>query len=77
MSIVDERGKSYGGEADGYANIRRIAALWSAYLGTEVTPHDCCWMMTLLKASRSKNDPANADNYLDGHGYLDLAERLQ
>ena len=73
MGIVEERGKSYG---SGEANLTRIAALWSAYTGTQLTAHDVCWMMLLLKASRSKQDPANTDNYLDGHGYLQLAERL-
>jgi hypothetical protein len=74
MGIVEERGKSYG---NGDANLTRIAGLWSAYLGTPVTAHDVCWMMVLLKASRSKQDPGHLDNYVDGHGYLELAERLR
>lgn len=74
MGIVEERGKSYG---NGDTNLNRIAALWSAYTGIELTAHDVCWMMVLLKSSRSRQDPANADNYIDGHGYLQLAERLQ
>ena len=77
MRIVDERAAHYGGEADGYANLRRIAALWGAYLGTPVTAHDVCWLMVLLKASRSKTDPKHLDSYLDAHGYTELAERLR
>lgn len=75
--IVAERAQSYGGEGDGYANLRRIAGLWSAYLGVPVTAHDVCWLMVLLKSSRSSQDPSKLDNYVDGHGYLDLAERLR
>jgi len=74
MDIVEERAKSYGDPAE---NITRIAALWSAYLGVEIYAHDVSWMMVMLKASRSKNDPANLDNYEDGHGYVEIAERLR
>lgn len=74
MDIVEERARSYGDPAE---NITRIAALWSAYLGIEIYAHDVGWMMVLLKASRSKNDPANLDNYEDGHGYVEIAERLR
>lgn len=77
MSIVEQRGQSYGGEQDGYANLYRIAALFSAYIGTEVTAHDVCWLLVLLKASRSKQDPGHEDNYTDGIGYITLAERLR
>ena len=78
MRIVDERAAHYGGEADGYANLHRIAGLWSAYLGTPVTARDVCWLMVLLKSSRSRQDGGvNPDNTLDGKGYLELAERLQ
>jgi hypothetical protein len=76
MGIVDERGKSYGPVKRG-GNISRTAALWSAYLGVPITDHDCAWMMVLLKASRSKQDPGNMDNFLDAHGYLDIAEQLR
>ena len=74
MKIVDERGGSYG---DPSVNLNRIAGMWSAYLGCEVTGHDVAWLMTLLKASRSKADPGNADNYVDAQGYVHIAERLQ
>lgn len=77
MDIVAERGKTYGGQDDGYANLRRIAQLWSAYLGHPVTAHDVSWLMVLMKASRSRQDPAHLDNYTDARGYADLAERLR
>ena len=74
MGIVDDRGRSYG---DPRVNISRTASLWSAYLGCEVTAHDVAWMMVMLKASRSKADPQNVDNYVDSRGYTDIAERLK
>jgi Domain of unknown function (DUF6378) len=76
MSIVEQRSATYG---SGEENLTRIAALWSAYLGVEITASQCCWMMVLLKASRAKVDAGrdHLDNYVDAHGYLELAERLR
>jgi hypothetical protein len=37
VDIIEERGQQYG---DAGHNHRRIAALWSAYLGTHVSAHD-------------------------------------
>ena len=74
MSITDQRAEHYG---SGHENLTRIADLWSAYLGVPITASEVCWMMVLLKASRAKVDPEHLDNYLDAHGYLDLAERLR
>jgi len=74
MNVVVERGKSYGDPA---VNLGRIAGMWAAYLGVDVSAHDVAWMMALLKASRSKSDPQNGDNYVDAHGYVEIAERLK
>ena len=76
MSILNERGESYGPVKRG-GNITRTAALWSAFLGVDITEHDVAWMMVLLKGSRSKQDPEHLDNFLDAHGYLDIAEQLR
>lgn len=73
--ITDTRAVTYGPVAG--PNIPRIAALWSAYLGVPVTAHDVGWMMALVKASRSKHDPGNVDNYVDAHGYVAIAEALR
>jgi hypothetical protein len=79
MGIVEERGKSYDkGDPTGTANLARIAALWTAYLGVEVTARDVCWLMVLLKSSRFRQDGgANPDNILDAAGYLTLVERFR
>lgn len=69
--IIEERGTSYG---DPKVNHDRIAGMWSAYLGVKVSAHDVAWMMVLLKASRSRNDPSNDDNYLDAGAYTEIAK---
>lgn len=75
--IVEERAEHYGAIRKGEGNMHRVAALWSAYLGVPITEHECSWMMVLLKASRSKQDPHHLDDYTDAHGYLDIAEQLR
>jgi hypothetical protein len=72
-AILDERDRIYG---DPRPNHERIAGLWSAFLGTKVTPHDVAWLFILAKASRSKADPSHADNYEDTIGYAHIAAEL-
>jgi hypothetical protein len=51
-------------------NFGLIAAYWSAHLGRNIKSHDVAVMMTLLKLARAKSNPAHADNWVDGCGYL-------
>lgn len=53
-------------------NFGLIAAYWSAHLNRNISPHDVAVMMTLLKLARAKSNPKNADNWIDGCGYLAL-----
>lgn len=71
--LIADRAAHYG---DPRPNHERIAGLWTAYLGTPVAAHDVAMMMVLVKLSRAKVDPAYGDNYVDAHGYLEIAERL-
>lgn len=73
MDIVTERAQHYG---DPRPNLQRTAALWSAYLGTEITAHDVAICMILVKVSRAKVS-AHADNYRDICGYAEIAEHLR
>jgi len=74
-NIIDnDREETYG---DPGVNIRRIAELWSAYLGTPVTGADVCWMMVLHKASRAKHKPDHQDNETDAIGYIALIDRMR
>ena len=56
------------GEAE--KNFGLIAAYWSAHLDTNVTAVDVSIMMTLFKLARAKGNPWNAENFIDGCGYL-------
>jgi hypothetical protein len=71
--IVQQRAEHYG---DPRPNMERTAALWSAYLGTDISAHDVAVCMMLVKISRAKVS-AHADNYVDIRGYSEIAEGLR
>ena len=55
---------------------RRIADLWSAYLGKPVTSTDVARMMILLKVARSQvGDESDPDHATDIAGYADLLQK--
>lgn len=67
IRLVDEdRNDSYGPPEE---NLSRIAAMWSGYIGKEITAQDVALMMVLLKISRSKAGYAR-DNAVDGVAYF-------
>lgn len=68
--ILDQRA-GYGSPVENHA---RIAALWSAYLGTEIRPDQVAMCCVLMKISRSVTSPGNPDHYLDAKGYIDIAQ---
>jgi len=72
VDIITERGKDYGSPE---SNLVRTAALWSAYLGTEITAEQVSICMALVKVSRMAAS-YKADNYLDAKAYLEIAEQL-
>lgn len=75
MDIIDQRAEHYG---DPRPNHERIAGMWSAYLGTTVTAHDCALMMVMVKLSRSKASAGfHDDDYVDAKGYLDIAQQVR
>jgi Domain of unknown function (DUF6378) len=70
--INGERQDVYGDALEAHT---AIAGMWSAYLGTSVTPNDVCNMMIQLKTWRSKHG-YHRDSYVDICGYAALAERV-
>lgn len=50
-------------------SFKRIAELWTAYLGYDVAPHDVAALMALLKLARIKRAPDDRDSWLDLAGY--------
>lgn len=71
--LVDgERGAAYGHPADDFG---RTAAIVSAILGIEVTPHQIPLLMMAVKLSRHTNRPKR-DNMTDIAGYARTAEMV-
>lgn len=71
--VKGERQNAYG---DPDVSFNRIAKLWSAHLGTEVTKRDVALMMILMKVSREKSNH-KADNLDDIEGYVYCARTLK
>ena len=70
--INGDRQKDYGTPQE---NFGVIAAMWSAYLGHEVSPTDVCHLMSLLKIGRLRNGPHH-DSSVDACGYMALGGEL-
>ena len=68
--VCGDREQDYGSPED---NFSVIAALWTAYTGTDVTPKDVAMMMALLKVARIKGGAGSEDSYVDLCGYAALA----
>ena len=71
--IRGDRASSYG---DAKASFERIASLWTAYKGVEITAKDVAAMMILLKVSRGVTS-AKRDNWLDIIGYAALGSEIE
>lgn len=71
-AVMGDRQDAYG---DPETNLGRIAQLWGAWIGKDLSGHDVAVMMVLVKLSRASHTH-HRDNYVDGIGYLALAERL-
>ena len=65
--VCRDRNSTYGEPENGFA---LIAAYWSAHLDHPVSAADVAVMMALLKLARIKANPAHADSWIDGAGYL-------
>lgn len=72
-AVTVDRAATHGEAEDNFA---LIAAYWSLHLGQPVTARDIGPMMALFKLARVKSNPAHADNYVDGAGYLAIAGEL-
>lgn len=70
--VHGERHQDYGNMAESF---RRIAGLWSAYLGMHIDVCDVGKMMILLKVSRAKHNN-HRDSYIDIIGYVECIDKL-
>ena len=79
--IIEQAAKLVGGERnEQYGDIvdchQKIADLWSAYLGSDVSPQDVAILMALLKIARTKTGAHKLDNYVDLAGYAGVAGEI-
>jgi len=70
--INGDRQKQYGTPAE---NFKRVAAIWGAILGIDVTPREVALCMAGLKLARLAHGP-HRDSSVDGCGYLALEAEL-
>ncbi len=68
-----QRGLQYGHPI---TNHKRIAELWSAYLGYPVQANEVAICMALVKISRQAEDPGVLDNYKDALGYIAISKTI-
>lgn len=71
--IGGDRHATYG---DAKTSHSRIAALWSAYLGIELSASDIAACMVLMKVSRTKG-AKHSDNWVDICGYAALGGEME
>lgn len=71
--IHGDRNKNYGHPRDNFAD---IAALFSSYLGTEITDIDVANLMILVKIARVKGTGYHRDSFTDIAGYAGCVERI-
>ena len=71
--VCGDREQDYGSPEDNFAV---IAALWTAYAGTDITPKDVAMMMALLKIARAKAG-SKPDTYIDLAGYAACGGELE
>lgn len=73
IKTIHSRGIDYGHPIE---NHKRIAELWSAYLGYPIQPNEVAILMCLVKISRQAEDPRVIDNYTDALGYIAIAKTI-
>lgn len=71
--VTQDRNNTYGPPEDSFAV---IASYWSVYLGVPVTPAGVGTLLALMKIARLQHNPAHADSYVDGAGYLACAGEI-
>lgn len=73
--VCGDRESDYGSPED---NFKRIAVLWSTYLGIDaLTPKDVAAMLALLKIARIASGHAKDDNWVDLAGYAACGGELE
>lgn len=71
--VGGDRAVTHGDKIENHWN---IAALWSAYLGVEISARQVALMLALLKIARTKTGAHNPDDYVDLCGYGSIAGEI-
>ena len=71
--VSGDRATQHG---DKVACHRNIAALWSGFLGINLTAQQVALMLALMKIARTKIGGHNPDNYVDLAGYAGVAGEI-
>jgi hypothetical protein len=71
--VSSERAEQYGSAEE---NFTRVARLWSAAFGWEVTLADVPLAIDLLKTARLISNPHHLDSWVDKAGYAALGAEL-
>jgi hypothetical protein len=69
-----DRNKNYG---DPKGNHERIAALWSAYLDTEITASQAAICLALVKIARLSQTKDHLDSFVDLAAYAGIAGEIE
>jgi hypothetical protein len=69
-----DRNKNYGSPL---TNHTRIAALWSVWLETPVTPAQAAMCLALVKVARLIETPDHLDSFIDGAAYFSIAGEIE
>lgn len=70
--VYGDRNAQYGHPKDDYA---KVATMWSAFLGVEISPHQAASMMIFIKMSRLAHEPKR-DTIVDIAGYAEVVARI-
>lgn len=70
--VYGDRNAQYGHPKDDYA---KVAKMWSAFLGVEISPHQAASMMIFIKMSRLAHEPKR-DTIVDIAGYAEVVARI-
>lgn len=71
--IYNDRQADYGTPQD---NFKRIAALWSVVLETEIKEWQVALCMNQVKVARLIQSPTKLDGWIDGAAYMGIGGEL-
>lgn len=72
IQVIEERGEKYGHPRE---NLKRIAEMWTSYLGFSIEVQDVAMMMILLKVARTVETPMHKDSLVDIAGYVGALDK--